>query len=85
MRQRNRKPYDWKQQGEIAAIIDKMLTTVDVEENTALATEFSKMMNERCPQVPLYLKNNTRAYNAQLEGFNCGASGGTFYEKISWK
>ena len=70
---------------EVDAIIDKMLTTVDVEENTALATEFSKMMNERCPQVPLYLKNNTRAYNAQLEGFNCGASGGTFYEKISWK
>ena len=25
MRQRNRKPYDWKQQGELAAIIDKML------------------------------------------------------------
>lgn len=70
---------------EVDAIIDKLLTTVDTAENTAIAEEFSKMMNERCPQIPLYLKNNTRAYSADLEGFNCGASGGTFYEKLSWK
>ena len=69
---------------EVDAVIDAMITTVDPEENTALATEFSKMVNELCPQIPLYLKNNTRAFDADLKGFNCGASGGTFYDKISW-
>ena len=70
---------------EVDAIIDKMLTTVDTEENNAIVTEFSNMMNEMCPQVPLYFKNNTRAYNANLDGFTCGASGGTFYDRLSWK
>lgn len=69
---------------EVDAIIDKMLVTVDTEENTAVATEFSKKMNELCPHVPMYLKNNTRAYSADLKGFNCGASGTTYYEQFSW-
>ena len=69
---------------EVDAIIDRMLTTVDVEKNTEIAAEFSRMMNELCPQVPLYLKNNTRAYDEELKGFQLNASGGTVFEKLSW-
>jgi len=69
---------------EVDAIIERMVTTVDVKENARIVTEFSKMMNELCPQIPLYLKNNTRAYDAELKGFNLNASGGMIYEKLSW-
>ena len=42
------------------------------------------MINEECPQVPLYMKNNTRAYKSDLQGFNCNAGGTTYYELFSW-
>ncbi|MBQ7796787.1 MAG: ABC transporter substrate-binding protein [Lachnospiraceae bacterium] len=68
----------------VDALIDEMLVTVDQAKSAELATELAKYLNELCPQVPLYLKNNTRAYNADLQGFNCGASGGTSYYNMSW-
>ena len=69
---------------DVDAIIDEMLATVDQAKQVELATELAKLLNELCPQVPLYLKNNTRAFNANLQGFNCGASGGTYYYDMSW-
>ncbi len=69
---------------EIDALIEKMQSTVDPEENLKIVTEFSEAIAELYPQVPLYLKNNTRAYNSKLEGFNCGASGGTYYHVFKW-
>ena len=68
----------------VDAYIDEMLATVDQAKQVEIATELAKYLNELCPQVPLYLKNNTRAYNANLQGFNCGASGGTYYYDMSW-
>jgi len=44
----------------------------------------SLAVNEECPQVPLYMRNNTRAYSAALKGFNCSAGGNTDYSKFSW-
>ena len=63
---------------------DVETTGLDPEENEAVITEFSKAINELCPQVPLYMKNNTRAYKSDLQGFNCTANGITHYNEMSW-
>ena len=68
----------------VDALIDKIQTTLDPEENTKVATEFSNAINELCPQVPLFLRNNIRAYNSKLQGFNVNAGGNTHYEWMSW-
>ena len=57
---------------------------LDPEERIPLVTELSIAVNERCPFVPLYMKNNTRAYKTDLQGFNCNAGGTTYYELFSW-
>ena len=41
-------------------------------------------MYEICPQVPLYLKNNVRAYAKGLEGFTMSPTGGMYIEDLSW-
>lgn len=69
---------------EIDALIDKMQTTLDQDENVKVVTEYSKAINENCPQVPLYMRNNVRAYNSKLQGFNCNAGGNTHYETFYW-
>ena len=69
---------------EIDALIEEIQTTLDPEENEAVITEFSKAINELCPQVPLYMQNNTRAYKSELQGFNLNAGGTTYYEQFSW-
>ena len=68
----------------IDAAIEKVQATLDPEENVAAITELNKLVNENCPQVPLYLKNNTRAYKSDLQGFNVNAGGTTYYEQFSW-
>ena len=30
------------------------------------------------------MKNNTRAYNSKLQGFNLSAGGETYYEEFYW-
>ena len=70
---------------EIDALIEKLEATVDPEENVAVAEELSILLNENCPQVPLYMENSTRAYNADLKGFNVNASGTSDYAKFSWE
>ena len=69
---------------EIDALIESIQSTIDPTENEAIVTEFSKAINENCPQVPLYMKNNTRAYSAKLQGFNLNAGGTTYYEQFYW-
>ena len=69
---------------EIDAMIEGIQAALDPAEREALVTEFSKAINELCPQVPLYMSNNTRAYNSALQGFNCNAAGTTYYEQLSW-
>lgn len=70
---------------EIDALIEKMETTLDIEEHTAVVEELNALLNDICPIIPLYMKNNTRAYNADLKGFNCIPSGFSHYENCSWK
>ena len=69
---------------EIDALIDSIQSTIDPTENEAIVTEFCKAINDNCPQVPLYMKNNTRAYNSKLQGFNLSAGGETYYEEFYW-
>ena len=69
---------------EIDALIDKLQATLDPEENVKAAAELSLAINELCPQVPLFLRNDIRAYNAKLQGFNMTASGDTHIERYYW-
>ena len=69
---------------EIDALIDKIQATLDPEENVKVVTELSKAINAECPQVPLFLRNNLRAYNSKIQGFNLNAGGGTHYERFYW-
>ena len=69
---------------EVDELIEAIQAALDPEENEALITEFCKVINEECPQVPLYMKNNTRAYDSDLQGFNCTAGGTTYYNLFSW-
>ncbi|MCD8221611.1 MAG: ABC transporter substrate-binding protein [Clostridiales bacterium] len=69
---------------EIDALIEKAKATVDPEENVAVLEELSKALNENCPQVPLYMTNNMRAYNSDITGFNLNAGGNTRYELFGW-
>ncbi len=68
----------------IDAMIEKIQATVDQAENEKLVTEFNLAINELCPQVPLYMRNNVRAYNSGLAGFNLNAGGNTYYDWMSW-
>jgi len=61
-----------------------MQATVDPEANTAIVTELNKYLNEEMPQIALYMRNNTRAYSADLKGFNVNAGGNTDYWTFSW-
>ena len=69
---------------EIDALIEEMQATIDPEANTEVVTRMSIAVNENCPQVPLWMENNTRAYNANLKGFNVNAGGSTNYSLFSW-
>ena len=68
----------------IDELIEKMQATLDPEENVKVVEQMSLAVNEECPQVPLYMRNNTRAYSAALKGFNCSAGGNTDYSQFSW-
>jgi len=69
---------------EIDALIEEMQATLDPAANAEVVTRMSIAVNENCPQVPLWMENNTRAYNANLKGFNVNAGGGTDYSLFSW-
>ena len=70
---------------EIDALIEKVQTTLDPEENVKAVTELSDALNEICPQAPLFVRNNVRAYKKGLKGFNIDASGTTYYHRMSWE
>lgn len=65
-------------------LIEKMQATVDPAANEAIVTELNKYLNEEMPQIALYMRNNTRAYAADLKGFNVNAGGNTDYSLFSW-
>ncbi len=69
---------------EIDALIEKLQATIDMAENEKVATELNLALNDLCPQVPLYMRNNVRAYDAALAGFNLNAGGNTYYDWMSW-
>ena len=70
---------------EIDALIEKVQATLDPEENEKAVTELSDAINELCPQAPLFVRNNIRAYKKGLKGFNINAAGSTYYHKMSWE
>lgn len=75
----------WLNNPEIDALIEKVQATLDPEENEKAVTELSDAINELCPQAPLFVRNNIRAYKKGLKGFNINAAGSTYYHKMSWE
>ncbi len=65
-------------------LIEKMMATVDPVENEKIVTELNIYLNEMMPQIALYHRDNVRAYNANLKGFNVSAGGNTDYSLFSW-
>lgn len=69
----------------VDALIEQMQSTVDPEANEAVVTELNVYLNELMPQIALYMRNNVRAYDADLKGFNINAGGNTDYSRFSWE
>lgn len=69
---------------EIDDLIDKLGRTMDPDEFAAVTTQLCKLINDYCPEVPLYTKLTRRAYNKKLQGFNCNGIGMTDFSKLSW-
>lgn len=70
---------------EIDALIDQASKTIDKEEREALTTQCAAMLNQICPQAPLYQTISLRAFNADLEGVTINDAGDLRIENISWK
>ena len=62
----------------------KATQTLDADERTALLEQCSARLNEVCTQVPTYQADTIRAYNANLQGVGVSASGGTYWQYVSW-
>lgn len=70
---------------EIDALIDQASKTIDKEEREAQTTQCAAMLNQICPQAPLYQTISLRAFNADLEGVTINDAGDLRIENISWK
>lgn len=70
---------------EVDALIDKAAATIDDAERETILKECSKLLNELCPQAPLYQGKVARAGNANLEGVIVTNSGDMRWEKVKWK
>ncbi len=70
---------------EVDALIDKASETIDKAEREKVLTECNALINELCPQVPLYQDVYLRAYNADLEGVEINAGGTLYFNDVKWK
>lgn len=57
---------------------------LDDAERTAKLEECVARLNEVCPAAPIYLVNQTRAYNAKLQGVELSPSGGLMWQNVYW-
>ena len=58
--------------------------TLDDAERTALLEQCSARLNEVCTQIPTYQADMIRAYDSNLEGVAINASGGIYWQYVSW-
>lgn len=65
--------------------LDRASKTIDPEENTRILMECVAYLNDITPLVPLYNTVYVKAYNADLGGANCNATGAAYYHWLYWK
>ncbi len=70
---------------EVDALIDKASQTVDPEERAKVLEECIALLNELCPQVPLYQDMHMRAYNENLGGVIMYPGGTMYMHAMYWK
>ena len=70
---------------EVDALIDKASQTVDPEERAKVLEECVALLNELCPQVPLYQDMHMRAYDENLGGVIMYPGGTLYMHAMYWK
>ena len=70
---------------EVDALIDQACATIDEAEREEVLRQCSTLINELCPQVPLFQDVYIRAYNANLEGVEINAAGFLYFNDVKWK
>ena len=69
---------------EIDAMIEQAEQTLDAAARTELLSQICTKINEKALMVSLYTTTYVRAYNADLQGMHCSASGYTMYQDLYW-
>ena len=69
---------------EIDAMIEQAEQTLDAAARTELLSQICTKINEKALMVSLYTTTYVRAYNADLQGMHCSASGYTLYQDLHW-
>ena len=57
---------------------------MDDAERTAALEACVARLNDDCPAVPIYLVNQVRAFNSDLQGIELSAAGGLKWQYVSW-
>lgn len=70
---------------EVDALIDKASQTIDPDERAKVLEECVALINELCPQVPLYQDMHMRAYKDNLGGVILYPGGQLFMHGMYWK
>ena len=70
---------------EVDALIDQACATIDEAEWEEVLRQCNTLINELCPQVPLFQDVHLRAYNANLEGVEINAAGFLYFNDVKWK
>jgi peptide/nickel transport system substrate-binding protein len=66
-------------------LIDTGLKTIDQEERAAIITELVEYVNDQCYRTGIYLLTTTRAFNANLDGFETNLESYDQINKLYWK
>ena len=66
------------------SMIEQAEQTLDAAARTELLSQICTKINEKALMVSLYTTTYVRAYNADLQGMHCSASGYTMYQDLYW-
>ena len=69
----------------VDALIDQAAATIDPDERAKVLEECIALINEKCPQVPLYQDMHIRAYNDKLGGVIMYPGGTLFMHAMYWQ
>ncbi|MBQ6013354.1 MAG: ABC transporter substrate-binding protein [Firmicutes bacterium] len=69
----------------VDAMIEEITRTIDTDKRIELENEFTRYMNDLCPQVPIYQVNKCEAYNKYLGDIFLGPSGRFYCEEWAWQ